>query len=79
MDFLIKPGRKTLLGPNSKKVPVAIAMTEREGSAGRTAPAHYAHFQPAILTALGKRNCSIEGPSITILSLLSNELAKSAV
>jgi len=51
--FLIKPRRKTLLGPNSKKVPVAIAMTERAGSAGRTAPAHYAHFQPAILTGFG--------------------------
>ena len=32
---------------------LAIAMTERAGSAGRTAPAHYAHFQPAILTGFG--------------------------
>jgi len=32
---LIKPRRKTLLGPNSKKVPVAIAIPERTGSAGR--------------------------------------------
>jgi len=51
--FLIRPRRKTLLGANSKNAPVAIAMTERAGSAGRKAPAHYAHFKPAILPGFG--------------------------
>ena len=77
--FLKEPRRKTLLGPNSKKVPVVIAMTERAGSAGRTAPAHYAHFQPALLTGLGmtkRQHCRSKSLSLNKLFLFNPPLKK---
>jgi hypothetical protein len=46
--FLRDPRRKTLLGSNSKKIPVAFTFTERAESAGCSVPPRAAHFLPII-------------------------------